>query len=112
VSLKTCLSLSLCAYFCMGVASCPRQLPPPPELIWGQCALNWPEPKPGEKPRPALYCVDPQTRKCRLNAAGKCLVVQIDAPWAKDAQVLLPQDYNAYSAWWDDVLDIAQRRCN
>jgi hypothetical protein len=101
---KTALLLS--AYFALGVASCPRKLPEPPRLIWGQCSINWP--KGG---RPALYCIDPYTGKCKESANGGCLIVPIDSQYAKGAQVLLPQDYNAMSAWWDQVINLAQTRC-
>ena len=100
------ITLSLSAFLTLGIASCPRQVPAPPRLVWGQCALNWP--KGGQ---PALYCVDPETGKCRLNTNGGCLVVPINSPYAKGAQVLFPQDYIAMSEWLDKVLEIAQRRC-
>lgn len=105
---KTTLFL-ICAYICMGVASCPRELPEPPKLAWGQCAIHWP--KDGE---PALYCVDPETGQCVKGADGGCMKIPIsaDRPAIKGAQCLFPYDYQAMSQWWDAVLAVAQKRCD
>lgn len=93
---RIALLLSL-TYVTLGVASCPKQLPKPPALQYGQCALNWP--KGGEA---ALYCVN----------EGKRIKVPVHVQEAKGAQCLMPYDYNAMAQWMDQIIDIAQKRCD
>lgn len=92
----TLLAIFLSAYFSLGVASCPKNIPPAPE-IW-QCQLN--KPKGGDY---AFYCVN--------NKTFEKMKVPLSAPSLKGAQCLRPSDFKSMEGWVSDLALQAQERC-
>lgn len=90
----TLLKICLSAYLSMGVASCPRNIPPAPE-VW-QCQFNG-------TPR-AFYCVN--------NKTFQQLKIPLTAPSMKGAQCLGPAYFKRMEKWVSDLTIQAQQRCN
>lgn len=87
------LAISLSAYFCLGVASCPKNVPEPPEH-W-ECQFNG-------NPR-AFYCENSVT--------FEQIKVPLESKAMKGAQCLPPNDVKIMSAYWDDLIRLAKQRC-
>jgi hypothetical protein len=93
-TLKTRLcAVSLSAFFTLGVASCPTNIPKPPEH-W-QCQFNG-------KPR-AFYCENSVT--------FEKIKIPIDSPDMKGAQCLPAPDFILMSRYTDELKALAYERC-
>jgi hypothetical protein len=92
-SRKTTFLVILLSYFCLGVASCPRNVPPPPEH-W-QCQFNG-------NPR-AFYCEN--------SVSHERLKVPVSAPSMKAAQCLAAPDYQSMENWVAQLKEMARARC-